>query len=149
VLRDIAEEIREIHQLGIEIALVIGGGTSFADFRSFRGMDRSTADYMGMLATVMNAWLCSRPSKNWYSTRVQTAIDIKEVAEPYIRRRAFVISKRAALSFLPREPVCLFHHGYHSRSSSYRDRCRNPLESHQSRRRLPHRPGTGSISHQV
>jgi uridylate kinase len=90
VLRDIAEEIREIHQLGIEIALVIGGGNIFRGISgASRGMDRSTADYMGMLATVMNALALQQAlEKLGIPTRVQTAIDIKEVAEPYIRRRA-------------------------------------------------------------
>jgi uridylate kinase len=132
VLRDIAEEIREIHQLGIEIALVIGGGNIFRGISgASRGMDRSTADYMGMLATVMNALALQQAlEKLGIPTRVQTAIDIKEVAEPYIRRRAI-------------------RHLEKGRIVIYRDRCRNPLESHQSRRRLSHRPGTGSISHQV
>ena len=90
VLRDIAEEIREIHQLGVEIALVIGGGNIFRGISgASRGMDRSTADYMGMLATVMNALALQQAlEKVGIPTRVQTAIDIKEVAEPYIRRRA-------------------------------------------------------------
>ncbi len=90
VLREVAEEIREIHQLGIEIALVIGGGNIFRGVSgASRGMDRSTADYMGMLATVMNALALQEAlEKIGIPTRVQTAIDIKEVAEPYIRRRA-------------------------------------------------------------
>lgn len=90
VLREVAEEIREIHQLGIEIALVIGGGNIFRGVSgASRGMDRSTADYMGMLATVMNALALQEAlEKLGIATRVQTAIDIKEVAEPYIRRRA-------------------------------------------------------------
>ena len=90
VLGEVAEEIREIHQLGIEIALVIGGGNIFRGISgASRGMDRSTADYMGMLATVMNALALQQAlEKLGIPTRVQTAIDIKEVAEPYIRRRA-------------------------------------------------------------
>jgi len=90
VLREVAEEIREIHQLGVEIALVIGGGNIFRGVSgASRGMDRSTADYMGMLATVMNALALQEAlEKIGIPTRVQTAIDIKEVAEPYIRRRA-------------------------------------------------------------
>jgi len=90
VLREVAEEIREIHQLGVEIALVSGGGSSFRGVSgASRGMDRSTADYMGMLATVMNALALQEAlEKIGIPTRVQTAIDIKEVAEPYIRRRA-------------------------------------------------------------
>ncbi|MDY0039911.1 MAG: UMP kinase [Desulforhabdus sp.] len=90
VLEQIAEEIEEIHQMGIEIALVIGGGNIFRGVSgASRGMDRSTADYMGMLATVMNALALQQAlEKHGIATRVQSAIDMKEVAEPYIRRRA-------------------------------------------------------------
>jgi uridylate kinase len=90
VLRQIAEEINEIYQLGVEIALVIGGGNIFRGISgASRGMDRSTADYIGMLATVMNALALQQAlEKLGIPTRVQSAIDIKEVAEPYIRRRA-------------------------------------------------------------
>lgn len=90
VLQQIAEEIHEIHQLGIEIALVIGGGNIFRGISgASRGMDRSTADYMGMLATVMNSLALQQAlEKRGIPTRVQSAIDIREVAEPYIRRRA-------------------------------------------------------------
>jgi uridylate kinase len=90
LLREIAEQIREVHQLGIEIALVIGGGNIFRGISgASRGMDRSSADYIGMLATVMNALALQQAlEKVGVPTRVQSAIDIKEVAEPYIRRRA-------------------------------------------------------------
>lgn len=90
VLEQIAEEIEEIHQMGIQIALVIGGGNIFRGVSgASRGMDRSTADYMGMLATVMNALALQQAlEKHGIATRVQSAIDMKEVAEPYIRRRA-------------------------------------------------------------
>jgi uridylate kinase len=90
VLSDIAEEIREVHELGVEVAVVIGGGNIFRGVSgASRGMDRSTADYMGMLATVMNALALQQAlEKHGITTRVQSAIDMKEVAEPYIRRRA-------------------------------------------------------------
>jgi len=90
VLEQIAEEIEEIHQMGIQLALVIGGGNIFRGVSgASRGMDRSTADYMGMLATVMNALALQQAlEKHGIATRVQSAIDMKEVAEPYIRRRA-------------------------------------------------------------
>lgn len=90
VLEEIAREILEIHQMGVEIALVIGGGNIFRGVSgASRGMDRSTADYMGMLATVMNALALQQAlEKHGIATRVQSAIDMKEVAEPYIRRRA-------------------------------------------------------------
>ncbi len=90
VLREIADEIDEIHQMGVQIALVIGGGNIFRGVSgASQGMDRSTADYMGMLATVMNALALQQAlEKHGIATRVQSAIDMKEVAEPYIRRRA-------------------------------------------------------------
>ena len=89
-LTGIAEEIAEIQDLGIEVAIVIGGGNIFRGVAgSTQGMDRASADYMGMLATVINALaLQDAIEKLGVATRVQTAIEIREVAEPYIRRRA-------------------------------------------------------------
>ncbi len=90
VLGEIAEEITEVHQLGVQVAIVIGGGNIFRGVSAAsKGMDRSTADYMGMLATVVNALALQQAlEKHGTTTRVQSAIDMKEVAEPYIRRRA-------------------------------------------------------------
>lgn len=90
VLDQIAEEVTAVHQMGVQVAIVIGGGNIFRGVSgASRGMDRSTADYMGMLATVMNALALQQSlEKHGTSTRVQSAIDMKEVAEPYIRRRA-------------------------------------------------------------
>lgn len=86
----IASEVRDIHHLGVEIAMVVGGGNIFRGVEaSARGMDRSSADYMGMLATVINGLaLQSALEKMEVDTRVQTAIEMREVAEPFIRRRA-------------------------------------------------------------
>ncbi len=90
VLKDIAEQIAEVHRMGTQIALVIGGGNIFRGISAASGgMDRSTADYMGMLATVMNGLAMQEAlEKAGIATRVQSAIDMKEVAEPFIRRRA-------------------------------------------------------------
>ncbi|HWP46753.1 MAG TPA: UMP kinase [Candidatus Limnocylindrales bacterium] len=90
VLDFIAEEIKEIYELGIEIAIVIGGGNIFRGIQgAAKGMERASADYMGMLATVLNALsLQYALEKLGVNTRVQTAIEMKELAEPYIRRRA-------------------------------------------------------------
>jgi uridylate kinase len=90
VLREIADQISEVHKLGIQIALVIGGGNIFRGVSAASGgMDRSTADYMGMIATVMNALAMQDALEKFgVPTRVQSAIDMKEVAEPYIRRKA-------------------------------------------------------------
>ncbi len=90
VIEDIAREIAEVHHMGVQMALVIGGGNIFRGVSAAsQGMDRATADYMGMLATVMNALALQQAlEKHGVVTRVQSAIDMKEVAEPYIRRRA-------------------------------------------------------------
>jgi len=90
VMQQIAREIQEVKNLGVEVAIVIGGGNIFRGMvASSKGMDRASADYMGMLATVMNAIaLQDSLEKIDVQTRVQTAIEMREVAEPYIRRRA-------------------------------------------------------------
>jgi len=90
VIQQIAREIKEVRNLGVEVAIVIGGGNIFRGMAaSSRGMDRASADYMGMLATVLNGLaLQDALEKIGVYTRVQTAIEMREVAEPYIRRRA-------------------------------------------------------------
>jgi uridylate kinase len=90
VLKQLAENIKEIVDLGVQTAIVIGGGNIFRGMQaSESGMDRASADYMGMLATVMNALaLQDALEKNGVYTRVQSAIEMQEVAEPYIRRKA-------------------------------------------------------------
>ena len=86
----IAQDVAEIQSLGVQTAIVIGGGNIFRGLAaSTRGMDRSTGDYMGMLATVINALaLQDALEKNGVPTRVLTAIEMRAVAEPFIRRRA-------------------------------------------------------------
>ncbi|MCY1056288.1 UMP kinase [Nannocystis sp. SCPEA4] len=90
VLRTISEEVKEVVGLGVEVALVIGGGNIFRGLSAAAsGMDRASADYMGMLATVMNSLaLQDALEQRGVYTRVMSAIEMKEVAEPYIRRRA-------------------------------------------------------------
>lgn len=90
VSENIASQIAEIHSLGVEIAIVIGGGNIFRGLAaSAKGMDRATADYMGMLATVMNALALSDAiERHKITTRVVTAINMRAVAEPFIRRRS-------------------------------------------------------------
>ena len=89
-LNDYAKEIKEIQQMGTEIAIVIGGGNIFRGVSgASKGMDRVQADYMGMLATVMNGLaLQSALENNDVPTRLQTAIKIEAIAEPFIKRRA-------------------------------------------------------------
>ena len=90
VVSYIAEEIQGVYELGIQVAVVVGGGNIFRGLvASSRGMDRASADYMGMLATVINGLaLQDSLEKLAVNTRVQTAIEMKEIAEPFIRRRA-------------------------------------------------------------
>lgn len=90
VVATIADEIREVHALGVELSVVIGGGNIIRGLAaSHRGIERATGDYMGMLATVINALaLQDALEKRDVPTRVQTAIEIRAVAEPFIRRRA-------------------------------------------------------------
>lgn len=90
MLVKVAEQVVEIRKLGVELALVVGGGNIWRGIAgSSQGMDRATADYMGMLATVMNALALQDALENvGMATRVLSAIEMRQVAEPYIRRRA-------------------------------------------------------------
>ncbi|HIZ70935.1 MAG TPA: UMP kinase [Candidatus Atopostipes pullistercoris] len=89
-IKDIAEEIKEVHALGVELAIIVGGGNIWrGQTGETMGMDRAQADYIGMLATVMNGLALQDGLESLgVPTRVQTAISMAEVAEPYIRRRA-------------------------------------------------------------
>jgi uridylate kinase len=90
VLEGIVDEVETVHRLGVEIAIVIGGGNIFRGLQaSASGMDRASADYMGMLATVLNGLAVQNAmEKRGLVTRLQSAISMPAVAEPYIRRRA-------------------------------------------------------------
>jgi len=104
-LERIAREVASVNELGVEICMVIGGGNIFRGLQgSAEGMERTTADYMGMLATVMNALaMQSALEQNGVYTRVISAITMNEVAEPYIRRRA--------VRHLEKGRVCIFAAG--------------------------------------
>jgi uridylate kinase len=101
----IAREVQSVHSLGVEICMVIGGGNIFRGLQgSAQGMERTTADYMGMLATVMNALAMQSALEGLgIHTRVISAITMNEVAEPYIRRRA--------VRHLEKKRVCIFAAG--------------------------------------
>ncbi len=90
VVEDIAQEVAAVMASGVQLAIVVGGGNIFRGVKaSAQGMDRATADYIGMIATVMNAMtLQDALERSGIPTRVQSAIDMQELAEPYIRRRA-------------------------------------------------------------
>ena len=104
-VRRIAQEVKSVHDLGVEICMVIGGGNIFRGLSgSAQGMERTTADYMGMLATVMNALgMQSALEDEGVFPRVISAIRMDEVAEPYIRRRA--------VRHLEKKRVCIFAAG--------------------------------------
>lgn len=89
-VQDMARQIREVRELGVQVVVVVGGGNIFRGLKgSERGIERATGDYMGMLATVINALaLQDALEKIGVATRVQTAISMAQVAEPFIRRRA-------------------------------------------------------------
>ncbi len=101
----IAKEVKTIHDLGVEVCLVIGGGNIFRGLQgSAQGMERTTADYMGMLATVMNALAMQSALEALHvNTRVISAIPMDQVCEPYIRRRA--------VRHLEKKRVCVFAAG--------------------------------------
>ena len=101
----IAREVKTVHDLGVEICLVIGGGNIFRGLQgSAQGMERTTADYMGMLATVMNALAMQSALESLdVFTRVISAIPMDQVCEPYIRRRA--------VRHLEKKRVCIFAAG--------------------------------------
>jgi uridylate kinase len=101
----IAKEIQAVHELGVELCLVIGGGNIFRGLQgSAQGMERTTADYMGMLATVMNALAMQGALESLgVHTRVISAIPMDQVCEPYIRRRA--------VRHLEKKRVCIFAAG--------------------------------------
>jgi uridylate kinase len=90
VAEKVAQELKEVHELGVEVAIVVGGGNIFRGVSKSAGnMDRAAADYIGMLATVMNAVVLQDAlEKQDVVTRVMSAIDIPQLAEPFIRRRA-------------------------------------------------------------
>jgi uridylate kinase len=104
-VRRIAEEVASVHALGVEICMVIGGGNIFRGLQgSAQGMERTTADYMGMLATVMNALAMQSALESFgIHTRVISAIPMDQVCEPYIRRRA--------VRHLEKKRVCIFAAG--------------------------------------
>ncbi|KGX93144.1 uridylate kinase [Pontibacillus halophilus JSM 076056 = DSM 19796] len=90
IVQTVARQVKEISELGVEVAVVVGGGNYWrGKVGSEVGMDRATADYMGMLATVMNSLAMQDSLENiGIPTRVQTSIEMRQVAEPYIRRKA-------------------------------------------------------------
>ena len=90
VLKEVAKEVKNVRETGVEVAIVIGGGNIFRGMKAATsGMDRASADYMGMLATMLNCLALQDALESIQThTRVQSAIEMRELAEPYIRRKA-------------------------------------------------------------
>ena len=112
-LDGIVAQIKEIADLGVQIAVVIGGGNIFRGVSpGAAGMDRATADYMGMLATVMNALALQEAMRRaGLESRVQSALNVEQVAEPYIRGKALALSgRRQDRHFWRRHRQSLFYH---------------------------------------
>ena len=115
VIQSLAKQIKEVVELGVEVAVVVGGGNIWRGIQgSSRGIDRATADYMGMLATVMNSLALQDALESIdVPTRVQTAIEMRQVAEPYIRRRAIRhLEKGAGCDLCRRKRQSVFLDGY-------------------------------------
>ena len=141
VATQIAKDVAEIQGMGVETAIVIGGGNIFRGLAaSARGMDRSTADYMGMLATVINALaLQDALEQQNVLTRVVTAIEMRAVAEPFIRRRAIRHLERGASWCSARHRQSVARHRHRRRAARGNQGGRDP-ERHQGRRHLRRRP---------
>ncbi|SUP59348.1 Uridylate kinase [Weissella viridescens] len=107
----VAADIKDVYELGIEIAIVVGGGNLWrGEAGAQMGMERAQADYVGMLGTTMNALALQDALESaGVPTRVQTAIEMRQVAEPYVRRKAVRHLERVVLLFLVPEPV---HHTF-------------------------------------
>ena len=132
-LSRISEKIKQAYEMGVEISIVVGGG-NFWRGRSGVGMDRTTADHMGMLATVINALaLQDALESRGVPTRVQSAIEMRQIAEPYIRRRLYASGKRD-------RDICMRTNPYFTidttTAPSCRDRCRSDTQGDHGRRRV-------------
>lgn len=117
VVNTIARQIKEVVEHRVQISVVVGGGNIWRGVAgSAKGMDRATADYMGMLATVMNSLaLQDALQKHGVDTRTQTAIEMKEVAEPYIRRRAIRHMEKGRVVIFAAGTKSIFLHRHNRR----------------------------------
>jgi uridylate kinase len=137
----IAEEIKEIHGLGVQVAIMIGGGNIFRGIRGTEaGLDRAAADHMGLLGTVINGIALQEAlEKVGLFCRHVSAIEIKALAEPFIRRRVIRHLEKDESSSSTPASVALFHHGHRgARALEIKAGCHH--ESHQGRRRVQRRP---------
>ena len=126
IVQSIAEDVERVIANRVQLAIVVGGGNIFRGLKGAAdGMDRATADYVGMLATVMNAIsLQDGLERVGVETRVQTAIEMQEIAEPYIRRRAMRhLEKGRVVVFWGWLWKSIFHYRYYCCSESRRNKC--------------------------
>ena len=132
------DEIAEVAATGVELAIVIGGGNIFRGVApGAQGMDRATADYMGMMATIMNALALQDALKHkGIDTRVQSALNIDRWSSRTSAPRPCATSKKARSSSSPRAPATLLHDRYRGRPARRRDRRGDRAEGHQGRRHL-------------
>ncbi len=143
VVDDLADQIAEIVRAGVQMAVVVGGGNIFRGLAgSAEGMDRAQADYIGMLATVMNALaLQDAFERHGIFSRVQSAINMQEVSEPYIRRRAIRHMEKGRVVILAAgtgNPV--LHHRHHRGAARLRAGRGRADEGHEGGRRVRQRP---------
>lgn len=138
VIDALARQIKEVHDNGVEICVVVGGGNIFRGAKeASKGMNRTVADQVGMLATVMNAlYVQSALEKIGVSARVMSGIHIPAVCEDYIYRRAVRHLEKDGSSFCRRHGKSLFHYGYRRRAAGIRDAVRRAFEGDTGRRRL-------------
>ncbi len=139
VARSVAEEIKAVNELGVQVAVVVGGGNIFRGVSKSAGnMDRSSADYIGMLATVMNAVVLQDAlEKINVQTRVLSAIDIPQLAESFIRRRAVRhLEKGRVVIFAAGTGNPILHYRLGRRAACAGNQGRHHLKGHESRRCL-------------
>ncbi len=151
-IHEVAAELADVHNLGIQMAIVVGGGNFFRGVADqARNMDRVSADHMGMLATVINALaLQDALEKQNVYTRVQTAIEMNQVAEPFIRRRAIRhLEKGRIVIFAGGTGNPYFLNRYRRFVARHGDQSRRHPKSHQSRWHLRCRPHEGKRRQEV
>jgi uridylate kinase len=139
----LADEIREVHDLGVETAVVLGGGNIIRGVSAAaQGIDRVAADHMGLLATVINGLaLQDALEKRAVRTRLMSAVEMRQIAEPFIRRRAIRhLEKGRVVLFVGGTGNPVLHDRLRGRAARQRDPCRRPAEGHQGRRRLRRQP---------
>ena len=148
VIAQYAQDIKSITELGVQVAIVIGGGNIYRGMNEAEtGIERAHGDYMGMLATVINGMaLQAGLEKVGVYTRLQSAIKMEQIAEPYIRRRAMRhLEKGRVVIFGAGTGNPLFYHGYSRFIKGHRDQCRCNIKRNKGRWYLYSRPGKRSL----